>query len=110
MKRQKCASEILKELLDSAIFALVEMESDQETLDAHYDELEELDHAVKQAQDFLAHHAPGTMVFPWNHTEPWWVVEWQPENSGYWIVNSKGENGMVGEDEFTLIPIDKRGV
>lgn len=50
---------------------------------------------------------PGTMVFPWNRREPWWVVKWQEHNGiggSYWIVDASGNNGCVGVDEITRQP------
>ena len=48
----------------------------------------------------------GDMVF-WGDTVPNWVVEWQPKNGTYRIINAAGESAFVEPNKLTLIPIPK---
>lgn len=67
--------------------------------------------------DFVAHGGgieiglePGTAV-RWGGRR-WTVVEWQPHNGvggAYWLRNQKGEDGVAGPEEVTVIRPAKRG-
>lgn len=54
------------------------------------------------------HYKRGTLVFWGSAPEPWWVVEWNPDNGpgAYWIVDAEGTPGVACPDELSMHPAE----
>ena len=46
------------------------------------------------------------MVFWCTEPQPYWVIEWQPENGEgcYWLVDAKGQSATATENELSFRP------